>query len=77
MIIRWVAIYSHVVVGKSHSDVQSEYSASILAVLKRFRYDIKSFSGRKVHSLTNVMTMEYNIHDAFDRLELYFEAIVS
>ncbi|KAF5388374.1 hypothetical protein D9615_000746 [Tricholomella constricta] len=51
-----------------------DYSASILAVLSRFRYDISSFNGEKVHSLTNVMTMERNMHDAFDRLKFYLEA---
>lgn len=50
-----------------------EYAASVLAVLKRFGYDVNSINGEKVHSLYNVMTMELNIHDKFDRLELWFE----
>jgi hypothetical protein len=56
---------------------QREYSAFILAVLERFRYDISRFNGERVHSLTNVMTIDHNVHEAFDRLELYFEAVVS
>ena len=72
-----MAASPRVVISNSHSDVQLEYSASILAVLKGFHYDIMGFNGPKVHSLVNVMTMEKNIHEAFDRLELYFEATVS
>ncbi|KAK7034709.1 hypothetical protein VNI00_012116 [Paramarasmius palmivorus] len=53
---------------------RKKYSASVLAVLKRFGYDVDRLNGEKVHSLFNVMTMEKNIHDAFDRLELWFEA---
>ena len=61
----------------SNSHAQLDYSASILSVLSRFRYEISSFNGEKVHSLTNVMTMEHNMHDAFDRLKFYLEATVS
>jgi hypothetical protein len=63
----------HIVVSNSRPNLQLDYSASILAVLKRFCYDIDAFNGPKVHSLTNVITMEKNIHDLFDRLQLYFE----
>ncbi|KAH9958216.1 hypothetical protein BC827DRAFT_1261357 [Russula dissimulans] len=61
---------------KSNSDVdlKLDYSASVLAVLQRFNCDIGSFNGKRVHSLINVMTLEHNIHDAFDRLLFYFEA---
>jgi hypothetical protein len=48
----------------------------MLAILKRFRYDISTFNGEKVHYLTNVMTLQHDIHDWFDRLDLYFEATV-
>jgi hypothetical protein len=53
-----------------------EYPTPILTVLEQFRYDIISFNGAKVHSLINVITMEKNMHEAFDRLLLYFEATV-
>ncbi|EKM77946.1 hypothetical protein AGABI1DRAFT_107734 [Agaricus bisporus var. burnettii JB137-S8] len=33
-----------------------------------------SFTGKKVYSLVNAITMGKDVHDAFDRLELYFEA---
>ncbi|KAI0298233.1 hypothetical protein BC826DRAFT_1103163 [Russula brevipes] len=54
--------------------VALDYSASILAILSRFRYDISSFNGEKYHSLTNVMTMQSDMHDAFNRLKFYLEA---
>ena len=67
----------YIVVRNSCPDAKRDYSASVLAVLQRFNCDISSFNGEKVHSLTNVMTLEKNIRDAFDRLEFYFEAMVS
>ena len=49
----------------------------MLAVLERFGYDVGHLKGPKVHSLFNVMTMEQNMHDWFDRLHMWFEATVS
>jgi hypothetical protein len=49
----------------------------MLAVLKHFGYDVENLNGPKVHSLCNVMTMQYDAHDMFDRLHLWFEATVS
>ncbi|KAK0436852.1 uncharacterized protein EV420DRAFT_1589940, partial [Desarmillaria tabescens] len=40
------------------SNTKLDYAASVLAVLKRFGYDIEQTNGTKVHSLYNVMTME-------------------
>ncbi|EKM77895.1 hypothetical protein AGABI1DRAFT_129688 [Agaricus bisporus var. burnettii JB137-S8] len=56
------------------SVIQLDCSASILAVLKQFHSDIGSFNKEKSHSMANVITMGKNIHDVFERLELYFEA---
>ncbi|KAN0140517.1 hypothetical protein V8E53_001726 [Lactarius tabidus] len=55
------------------SSDKKDYSASVLAVLKRFGYDVERMNGEKVHSLYNVMTMQKDAHDIFDRLELWFE----
>jgi hypothetical protein len=44
--------------------------------LKSFGYHVVKISGFKVHSLYNVMTMEKNTHDWFDRLYLWFEPMV-
>ncbi|KAF8447183.1 hypothetical protein L210DRAFT_3641146 [Boletus edulis BED1] len=62
---------------KSKENNKLDYSASLLAVLKRFGYDIDSLNGKNVHSLTNVISMTSDVHEAFDRLELYFEATAS
>ncbi|KAG9309699.1 hypothetical protein JVU11DRAFT_10375 [Chiua virens] len=51
-----------------------DYSASVLAVMQRFGYDVEKVNGAKVHSLYNVMTMQKDVHDWFDRLEMWFES---
>ncbi|KAG7085726.1 hypothetical protein E1B28_003269 [Marasmius oreades] len=51
-----------------------DYSASLLAVLHRFGYNVDDLYDSKIHSLYNVMTLEHNVHVAFDRLDLWFEA---
>ncbi|KAJ8699164.1 hypothetical protein PTI98_002312 [Pleurotus ostreatus] len=48
-----------------------DYAASVLAVLKRFGYDVDTLNGAGVHSLFNVMTLERNVHDMFDQLLLW------
>ena len=63
--------------SRSLSLLQKAYSASVLAVLKHFGYDVETLNGPEVHSLFNVMTMEKNAHDWFDRLYLWLEATVS
>ena len=55
---------------------RKEYAASVLAVLSRFGYDVEKINGPKVHSLFNVMTMQKDAHDYFDRLELWLEGTV-
>ncbi|KAF8263835.1 hypothetical protein EI94DRAFT_1739875 [Lactarius quietus] len=69
---------AHIVPDSTYFNVadpsdKKEYSASVLAVLKRFGYDVGAINGEKVHSLYNVMTMEHNAHDLFDRLNLWFK----
>jgi HNH endonuclease len=64
-------------VHNSRANVQLDYSASVLAVLQRFYCDISSFNGEKIHSLMNVITLEKNVRDVFDRFEFYLEATVS
>ena len=44
--------------------------------MQRFGYDVKKLNGPDVHSLFNVMTMEKNVHDWFDRLDMWFESTV-
>ncbi|KAJ3794296.1 hypothetical protein GGU11DRAFT_690093, partial [Lentinula aff. detonsa] len=69
---------AHIVPDSTYFDVdqtkKKAYSASVLAVLKRFGYDVELINGNKVHSLFNIMTLSHDVHDAFDRLELWLEA---
>jgi hypothetical protein len=57
--------------------LQKFYPSPVLAVLERFGYDVENLNGLKLHSLFNVMTMEINACDLFDRLEIWLEATVS
>lgn len=57
--------------------MSKDYSASVMAVIKQFGYDLESVNSKKVHSLYNVMTMELLSHHLFDHLELWFEEMVS
>ncbi|KAK7037503.1 hypothetical protein VNI00_010995 [Paramarasmius palmivorus] len=71
---------AHIVPQSTYFNVSTDsdkrdYSASVLAVLQRFGYDVQNLNGEKVHSLFNDMTMDRNVHDAFDRLDLWLEAI--
>jgi len=74
--------------SRSLSLLQEAYSASLLAVLKHFGYDVENLDGPKVHSmqshdiekrtsLFNVMTLQHYVHDLFDRLYLWLEATVT
>jgi hypothetical protein len=56
---------------------QKDCAASVLAVLYRFGYNFDNLNGPKVHSLFNVMTLDRNVHDWFDRLQVWFEKTVS
>jgi len=56
---------------------QRDYVASVLAVLERFGYNFEKLNGSKVYFLHNVMTMEKNAHDWFERLMMWFERTVS
>ncbi|PBK61816.1 hypothetical protein ARMSODRAFT_1089485 [Armillaria solidipes] len=53
---------------------RSSTTASMLEVLKYgFGYDVEQLRGAKLHSLYNVMTMERNAYESFNRLEIWFE----
>jgi len=66
--------YFNVSGARASSPDKKDYAASVSAVLQRFGYDVEKVNGPKVHSLYNVMTMDKNVHDWFDRLELWFES---
>ena len=48
-------------------------------ILTCFGYDDipEKLKGAGIHSLDNIMTLEPNIHSWFDKLQLWFEAVVS
>ncbi|KAK0237566.1 hypothetical protein EDD85DRAFT_951747 [Armillaria nabsnona] len=56
-----------------NEDSSSEELASGLAFLKSFCYVIEPLSGTKVHFLSNIITMQSNMHEWFTRLEIWFE----
>ena len=72
-----VKVLALLMTRNSHLDAQLDYSASMLAILKWFGYDMNWFNGANVHFLTNVISTEFNVHDAFDQLMLNFEATAS
>ncbi|SJK98913.1 uncharacterized protein ARMOST_02189 [Armillaria ostoyae] len=45
----------------------------VLAVLKSFGYTIEQLKGTNVHSLSNIITMQSDVHESFTRLEIWFE----
>ncbi|KAK7037465.1 hypothetical protein VNI00_010957 [Paramarasmius palmivorus] len=55
-------------------DTEKDFSASVLAVLQCFGYDLSKLDGTGVHSLSNVMTMQYDPRRFFDELKIWFEA---
>ncbi|KZT08965.1 uncharacterized protein LAESUDRAFT_723269 [Laetiporus sulphureus 93-53] len=61
-------------VSRTSSPEKKDYAASLLAVLKRFGYDVEKLNDAKMHSLYNVMTMQKDVREWFDRLEMWFEA---
>ncbi|KAF9491642.1 hypothetical protein BDN71DRAFT_1397947 [Pleurotus eryngii] len=56
---------------------KNKLAASMLSVLKRFGYPVETLNGTGVHSLVNIMTLQSDVHDLFDRLQLWLEATVS
>ena len=58
--------------------LQHEYTASAWAILEQMgAIDvITELNSNGIHCLENVMTMEVGIHALFDKLALWFEAMV-
>jgi hypothetical protein len=52
---------------------------TLWAILKCFGYEDlpERLNGNGIHNLDNVMMLDLGIHDFFDRLEIWFEAVVS
>ncbi|KIM71457.1 hypothetical protein PILCRDRAFT_93850 [Piloderma croceum F 1598] len=60
------------------SDVMLEYVASVWAVMDRFGHSAfkDELNGVQIHRLSNIMTMDYFYHMHFDKLNLWFEAVL-
>jgi hypothetical protein len=52
---------------------------TLWTILECFGYEDlpERLNGDGIHSLDNIMTLDPIIHDWFDRLEIWFEAVVS
>ncbi|KAH9175892.1 hypothetical protein EDB89DRAFT_1903406 [Lactarius sanguifluus] len=59
------------------SNDKHEHASSFWAILGCFGYEDlpDKLTGKKIHSLDNVMTLELNMHDSFDQLKMWFEAV--
>ena len=57
---------------------ERKYAASVWTVMRNFGYkDLPAkLNGTGIHSLDNVMTLDYTVHTLFDNLQLWFEGIV-
>ena len=55
--------------------LQHEYTASAWAVMEQMGA-ITELNGNGIHHLENVVTMEVGIHTLFNKLALWFEAMV-
>ena len=55
--------------------VQASYASSALAVLSRFgRIDaVRELNGAGLHRLENVLTLASDLHQMFDKLQLWLE----
>lgn len=58
--------------------LQTEYAASVWAVLNRFGgVDVtEELNGAGIHRIGNIMTLGVDVHFKFDRLKIWFEETV-
>ncbi|KAF9220142.1 hypothetical protein BS17DRAFT_739680 [Gyrodon lividus] len=61
--------------GNREGSDKHQYAASMWAVMDRFGYKHlpSDLNGANIHRLENILTLESNIHNSFDRLNLWFE----
>ncbi|THH27076.1 hypothetical protein EUX98_g7114 [Antrodiella citrinella] len=73
--ITMIALSSQPTASDTANELELDYSTtSLRTILRCFGCDIDTITGRTVHSLHNIMTLEVNVRDAFDRLDLWFVA---
>ncbi|KAH9024600.1 hypothetical protein EDB84DRAFT_1273838 [Lactarius hengduanensis] len=75
---------AHIIPSSTNKNIldskdEHEHAASFWAILGCFGYkDLPDkLTGKKIHSLDNVMTLELNMHDSFDQLDMWFEAVIT
>ncbi|KAF9220130.1 hypothetical protein BS17DRAFT_787934, partial [Gyrodon lividus] len=65
--------------GNREGSDKHQYAAPMSSVMDRFGYKHipSDLNGANIHRLENILTLESNIHNSFDRLNLWFEPTVS
>ncbi|KAH9031324.1 hypothetical protein EDB85DRAFT_2089767 [Lactarius pseudohatsudake] len=73
---------AHIIPSSTNKNIldskdEHEHAASFWAILGCFGYkDLPDkLTGKKIYSLDNVMTLELNMRDSFDQLDMWFEAV--
>ncbi|EPQ61265.1 hypothetical protein GLOTRDRAFT_14416, partial [Gloeophyllum trabeum ATCC 11539] len=59
--------------GSDQASNKRDYPALVLTALPRFGYDVDKLSDPKAHSLYNVMTLQHDVHNGFEGLQLWFK----
>ncbi|KAI0034999.1 hypothetical protein K488DRAFT_44190, partial [Vararia minispora EC-137] len=72
-------IFPESVNQNSKNEDKHDYAGHVWTIIQRFGCgELRDeLAGDKMHSLKNIMTLESNIHDAFDSLELWLESTAS
>ncbi|KZP08743.1 hypothetical protein FIBSPDRAFT_964551 [Athelia psychrophila] len=67
---------NHNISGENEGGVKHQYAASVWAVMDRFGEvcGIEELNGPDIHCMENVMTMNSNLYDCFDSLDIWLEA---
>jgi HNH endonuclease len=55
----------------------SEYAATAFTMLKMFglEHEVNKLLGKQVNSLSNVLTLRHELHQAFDRFDIWLEEV--
>ncbi|KAJ7190506.1 hypothetical protein GGX14DRAFT_382091 [Mycena pura] len=56
-------------------DDKTDYAAAVMAILKMFDFDFRSLLGSGANTLHNVITMDTELHNAWDDLAFWFEEV--
>jgi len=59
------------------ADPKTQYSATVWAIIHNFSgiSVLDELNGPSIHCLSNILTLELNLHKPFDNLDLWFEAV--